>query len=76
MSDNELQVVYDEMSEEEMRLSDDAILVVEVENLTKTIDELQAKQDEAAAAIYKLILVRDALERSIKAKQLALELGE
>jgi len=76
MSDNELQVVYDEMSKEEMRLSDDAILVVEAENLTKMIDELQEKQDEAAAAIYKLILVRDALEGTIKAKQLALELDE
>jgi hypothetical protein len=73
MSDNELQVVGDE---EEMQISDDAILVVEVEALTKMIDELQSKQNDGAAALYKLILVRDALAGSIKAKQLALELGE
>jgi|ETNvirenome_6_85_1030632.scaffolds.fasta_scaffold43480_2 hypothetical protein len=76
MSNNELQVVYDEMSQEQEEISDDAILLLEVDALTKMIDELQEKQDEAAAAIYKLILVRDALEGTIKAKQLALELDE
>jgi len=76
MSDNELQVVYDEMSQEQKEISDDAILLKEVEALTKMIDELQEKQNEGAGAIYKLILVRDALEATIKAKQLALELDE
>ena len=76
MSNNELQVVYDEMSQEQEEISDDAILLLEVDALTKMIGELQEKQDEAAAAIDKLILVRDALEGTIKAKQLALELDE